>query len=170
MCNSNRRIDNKLNIFEGITQNWLFIGINFSMIAGQVLIIMIGGRALQVVHLNGAQWGYSIGLGFLSIPVAIITRCVPDNALQRIVPRLRWCQVVGYGRERSNRSQQADWDAALLKVREEIELVAWLPGRRSHTRDWRNICHRKPGLNSAAVMAGLIAGSIGGWPRTSNAA
>jgi P-type Ca2+ transporter type 2C len=65
--NSDHRIDNKLNILEGITQNWIFRGINLSMIAGQVLIIMTGGRALQVVHLNSVQWGYSIVLGFLSI-------------------------------------------------------------------------------------------------------
>jgi Ca2+-transporting ATPase len=133
------------------------------MIAGQVLIIMIGGRALQVVRLNGAQWGYSIALGFLSIPIAVITRCVPDDAFQRIVPRRWWSQ---HGRVVSNGSQQTDWDSALLKVREEIELVSWVHGGRLHAREWRGTSHRKSGLKPVAVMAGLIAGSIGGWPRT----
>jgi Ca2+-transporting ATPase len=134
MHNSNRRIDNKLNIFEGITRNWLFIGINLSMIAGQVLIIMIGGRALQVVRLNGAQWGYSIVLGFLSIPVAIVTRCVPDDAFQQIIPRRWWSQMAKHGRAVSNGGQQTDWNSALLKVGEEMGLVSWVHGGRLHAR------------------------------------
>jgi P-type Ca2+ transporter type 2C len=125
------------------------------MIAGQVLIIMIGGRALQVVHLNGAQWGYSIVLGFLSIPVAIITRCVPDDAFQRIIPRRWWSQIARHGQVVSDGNQQTDWDSALLKVREEMELVSWVHGGRLHARDWRTISHRKPGLKPVAVMAGL---------------
>lgn len=136
------------------------------MVAGQVLIIMIGGRALQVVHLNGAQWGYSIVLGFLSIPVAIITRCVPDDAFQRIIPRQWWSQIASHGQEASDGRQLTDWDSALLKVRDEMELVPWFHGGRLHARDWRNISHRKSGLKPVAIMAGLVAGSIGGWPRT----
>ena len=62
-----------------------------------------------------------------------------------------------------------DWDSALLKVRDEMELVSWGHGGRLYTRDWRHICHRKPGLKPVVVMAGLMAGSIGGWPRNSNA-
>jgi Ca2+-transporting ATPase len=147
-------------------RNWLFIGINLSMIAGQVLIIMVGGRALQVVHLNGAQWGYSIVLGFLSIPVAILTRCVPDDAFQRMTPLVGWYRKAGHGRQASYGVQRSNWDSALVKVREELEVVSWVHDGHLNSHDWRTIHQRKPGLKPVTVMVGLVAGSIGGWPRT----
>ncbi|OBT53106.1 hypothetical protein VE04_07948 [Pseudogymnoascus sp. 24MN13] len=163
---NNRRIDNKLNIFEGITRNWLFIGINLSMIVGQVIIILISGRALQVVRLNGAQWGYSIVLGFLSIPVAVITRFIPDDVFQKIIP-YRWQpQVTTSALVVSDESQLKDWNSVLLEIREELEILSWIHGGRLHAYNRRNKSHRKSSLKPVAVMAGLVAGSIGGWPRT----
>lgn len=165
MHSSNRRIDNKLNIFEGITRNWLFIGINFSMIVGQVIIVMIGGRALQVVRLNGAQWGYSIALGFLSIPVAVITRCVPDDAFRKIIPRRWQLQVTTSMSVESGESQEKDWNSAILAIREEMKVLSWVYGGRLHACNWRGMFHGKSRLKPGAAMAGLVAGSIGGWPQ-----
>jgi Ca2+-transporting ATPase len=166
MHNSNRRIDNKLNIFEGITRNWLFIGINLTMVGGQVIIIFIGGRALQVVRLNGAQWGYSIVLGFLSIPVAVITRLIPDDIFQKIIPHRWQPQVTASAPVVSDESQLKDWNSVLQEIREELEIVPWIHGGRLHAYNWPNKSHRKSSLKPVAVMAGLVAGSIGGWPRT----
>ncbi|KFZ20554.1 hypothetical protein V502_03144, partial [Pseudogymnoascus sp. VKM F-4520 (FW-2644)] len=159
---NNRRIDNKLNIFEGITRNWLFIGINLSMIVGQVIIILIGGRALQVVRLNGAQWGYSIVLGFLSIPVAVITRLIPDDVFQKIIPHRWQPQVTTSAPVVSDESQLKDWNSALLEIREELEILSWIHGGRLQECNRRNKSHRKSSLKPVAVMAGLVAGSIGG--------
>jgi P-type Ca2+ transporter type 2C len=39
---NNRRLDNKLNIFEGVHKNWFFIGINCVMVGGQILIVFVG--------------------------------------------------------------------------------------------------------------------------------
>ncbi|KFY46430.1 hypothetical protein V495_02459 [Pseudogymnoascus sp. VKM F-4514 (FW-929)] len=163
---NNRRIDNKLNIFEGITRNWLFIGINLTMVGGQVIIIFIGGRALQVVRLNGAQWGYSIVLGFLSIPVAVITRLIPDDICQKIIPHRWQPQVTASAPVVSDESQLKDWNSVLLEIREELEIVPWIHGGRLHAHNWPNKSHRKSSLKPVAVMAGIVAGSIGGWPRT----
>ena len=74
--------------------------------------------------------------------------------------------MASHGRVVSYGGQQTDWDSALLKVREEMELVSWVHGGRLYASDRRTISHRRPGLKPVAVMAGLIAGSIGGWPRT----
>ncbi|KAL5346756.1 plasma membrane calcium [Pseudogymnoascus australis] len=161
----NRRIDNKLNIFEGITQNWLFIGINLTMVVGQVIIILIGGRALQVVRLNRAQWGYSIVLGFLSIPVAVITRLIPDDIFQKIIPHRWQPQVTTSALVVSDESQLKDWNSVLLEIREELEILSWIHGGRLHAYNRRNKSHRKSSLKPVAVMAGLVAGSIGGWPQ-----
>ncbi|ROW04736.1 hypothetical protein VMCG_04813 [Cytospora schulzeri] len=90
---NNRRLDNKLNIFEGITRNWFFIGINLIMIGGQVLIIFVGGAAFEITRLNGKEWGLSIGLGAISIPWGILIRKFPDRWAAAALPwfiRKRW--------------------------------------------------------------------------------
>nr|XP_036585249.1 calcium-translocating P-type ATPase [Colletotrichum truncatum]KAF6795146.1 calcium-translocating P-type ATPase [Colletotrichum truncatum] len=52
---NNRRLDNKLNIFENITKNYFFIAINLIMIGGQVLIIFVGGAAFDIERLGGRR-------------------------------------------------------------------------------------------------------------------
>ncbi|KAM3071240.1 plasma membrane calcium [Clarireedia jacksonii] len=84
---NNRRLDNKFNIFEGVTKNWFFIGINVVMIGGQVMIMFVGGRAFNIKRrLNAAQWAYSIVLGFLSIPAGACIRLIPDELLISLIP------------------------------------------------------------------------------------
>ncbi|PMD50959.1 calcium-translocating P-type ATPase [Hyaloscypha bicolor E] len=85
---NNRRLDNKFNIFEGIQHNWFFIAINAIMIGGQVMIVFVGGKAFHVTPLNGPQWGYSLVLGALSLPVAIIIRLIPDEWIANLVPKI----------------------------------------------------------------------------------
>jgi P-type Ca2+ transporter type 2C len=72
-----RRIDSKFNVFVGIHRNWLFIGITLITLAGQVLIVNVGGVAFSVTRLNGIQWLVSILLGTLSLPVGALIRLVP---------------------------------------------------------------------------------------------
>jgi Ca2+-transporting ATPase len=83
---NNRRLDNHFNVFEGITHNWFFIVILLIMIGGQTMIIFVGGVAFQVTRLNGAQSGYSIVLGFLSLPVGMIIRLIPDELVRKCLP------------------------------------------------------------------------------------
>ena len=83
---SNRRLDNKLNIFEGITRNYFFMVINLIMIGGQVLIIFIGGQAFKIVRLDAKEWGLSIGLGAISIPWGALIRKIPDRWVGGMLP------------------------------------------------------------------------------------
>ena len=39
------------------------------MIGGQVLIIFVGNEAFKITPLNGKEWGLSVGLGALSLPI-----------------------------------------------------------------------------------------------------
>ncbi|KAF8470671.1 plasma membrane calcium-transporting ATPase 2 [Kalaharituber pfeilii] len=75
---NNRRLDNGLNIFEGIHRNYFFIGINAIMFAGQVAIIFVGGRAFGITPITAVQWAICIGLAFISMPWAVAIRCIPD--------------------------------------------------------------------------------------------
>jgi Ca2+-transporting ATPase len=55
------------------------------------MIVFVGGKAFHVTPLNGPQWGYSLVLGALSLPVAIIIRLIPDKWIANLVPK-RWRQ------------------------------------------------------------------------------
>lgn len=48
------------------------------MIGAQVLIAFVGGKAFAITRQTGAQWGISIVLGALSIPVGMVIRLIPD--------------------------------------------------------------------------------------------
>jgi P-type Ca2+ transporter type 2C len=90
---SNRRLDNKLNIFEGIQRNYFFIIMNLIMVGGQVMIIYVGGQAFKVVPQNGKEWGMAVGLGAISIPWGAALRLTPDSVIEMLLPKFvtkRW--------------------------------------------------------------------------------
>ncbi|OLN81411.1 Calcium-transporting ATPase 2-like protein 5 [Colletotrichum chlorophyti] len=90
---NNRRLDNKLNVFENITKNWLFIFINLIIVGGQVLIIFVGGAAFQLHRLDGKEWGLSIGLGAISLVLGVLIRLFPDEWVAACLPwfiRKKW--------------------------------------------------------------------------------
>jgi Ca2+-transporting ATPase len=82
--NSNRQLESRFNILEGLRHSWLFIAVSLVMIGGQILISFLGEQAFSVVSLSGVQWAYSIVLGFLSIPVRDLIRRVPDAPIERL--------------------------------------------------------------------------------------
>ncbi|WBW72681.1 calcium transporting P-type ATPase P2 type, Pmc1 [Schizosaccharomyces osmophilus] len=83
---NNRRLDNKLNIFERITHNYLFVGI-FLVVAGiQVVIIFFGGAAFSVTRIDGKGWAISIIFGVIAIPLGALIRCIPNAFLRKVLP------------------------------------------------------------------------------------
>ncbi|KAK3368649.1 P-type calcium ATPase [Podospora didyma] len=210
LCN-NRRLDNKLNIFEGMLKNPFFIAINLIIIVGQVLIVCFGGEALSVAPLTATQWGISLFLGFLSIPVGVLIRLIPDNLLRRLLSwRLlmtRWTRRRAEGFYDTH--DELSWSRAVDNVRCELmmlrqprssrlgrlrhEIFAFLQGKtrsedspdvevsgpteRTPLLSPRIVSSRNsstPSLHRsksdsgvfgpAAVMAGMVAGSVAGWP------
>ena len=76
---NNRRLDNKLNIFEGVLKNYWFIGINAIMIGGQIMIVFVGGKAFQVTRIDGTQWAICILCALPCLLWAVLLRCIPDR-------------------------------------------------------------------------------------------
>ncbi|KAM0250950.1 hypothetical protein ACHAQJ_008408 [Trichoderma viride] len=75
-----RRVDNKIDIwYQGILKNPWFIGVQLLTILGQFLIIFKGGEAFDTKPLTGAQWGWSLLFGSLTIPLGALIRQVPDE-------------------------------------------------------------------------------------------
>ena len=129
---SNRRLDNKYNIFEGILRNRYFLVIMIIMIGGQALIINVGGAALAVKPLDGAQWGFSILFGAISIPIGVVIRLIPDSLLQRLIPswlhRKRGPQVFV-----SDDDRRFEWNEAIETIREELAFLKSVRGGRLNT-------------------------------------
>lgn len=76
---NNRRLDNKLNIFEGVHRNYFFIVINIIMVAGQIMIVFVGGAAFQIKRIDGTQWAICILCAFPCLLWAVVLRCIPDK-------------------------------------------------------------------------------------------
>ncbi|KAI9669880.1 MAG: hypothetical protein M1831_006915 [Alyxoria varia] len=181
---NNRRLDNKFNIFEGVLRNWLFIVIMCVMIGGQVMIAFVGGAAFKVVRLNGAQWGYSLVLGALSLLVGIVVRLIPDEFIRAIAGMLPAGMVRYLSRSETTTDEEAqkfEWNPAINEVREELTFLKTFKGGRlnnlkfkiQHARE-SGLFPSRPSTNrsrsstnntlpAAAVAAGVVAGSIGGW-------
>ncbi|KAG6022615.1 hypothetical protein E4U40_004498 [Claviceps sp. LM458 group G5] len=90
-----RRVDNKLDIwYQGVLRNPWFIGVQMLTIVGQFVIIFKGGEAFDTVPLTGAQWGWSLLFGGLTLPLGALIRQIPDrhvaSIFQKVGQFLRW--------------------------------------------------------------------------------
>ena len=126
-----RRLDNEWNVFEGVLKNYWFLSIQLIIIGGQVLIVFIGGQAFAVHRLNRAQWAYSLVLGFLAMPVAIIIRLIPDELIARFLPAWPFSKDTGprlmlEGDEEAMRP----WNPAIDEIREELAFLKRIRGGR----------------------------------------
>ncbi|KAI5304103.1 plasma membrane calcium, partial [Ascosphaera atra] len=82
---NNRRLDNKFNILEGAHKNYWLMGITFIMVGGQILIVFVGGEALQVTRITGPQWAICVVCGICCIPWAMLLRLFPDRYMAAII-------------------------------------------------------------------------------------
>ncbi|KFY28682.1 hypothetical protein V493_02809 [Pseudogymnoascus sp. VKM F-4281 (FW-2241)] len=127
---NNRRLDNKFNIFEGVLNNYFFMGINVIMVALQVLIIFVGGQAFSVRRLDARGWGYSIAFGFLSIPVGAAIRCIPDELVARMVPASLFAPRINPELTLEDTEEQITFPKPLADVKEELSFLKKMKGGR----------------------------------------
>ncbi|KAF4977122.1 hypothetical protein FZEAL_6310 [Fusarium zealandicum] len=80
-----RRVDNKLDIwYQGVLRNPWFIGVQLITVVGQFIIVFRGGEAFDTEPLTGAQWGWSLLFGIMSIPLGALVRQIPDSLVQEL--------------------------------------------------------------------------------------
>ena len=112
-------------------KNWWFIGIQFVIVGGQILIMFVGGEAFSVTRITGAQWGISLVLGALSLPMAIIIRLVPDEIFERMIPRLPRRKKSGPAVfVEDDDDEPYQWNPALEEIREELTFLKKIRGGR----------------------------------------
>ncbi|EGU82337.1 hypothetical protein FOXB_07166 [Fusarium oxysporum f. sp. conglutinans Fo5176] len=129
---NNRRLDNKFNIFEGLTKNWFFIGISAIMCGGQILIIFVGGEAFQIAKKkqSGELWAMAIVLGFLSIPVGVIIRLIPDHFLEALIPEFLKQRAKNVPGLTVSDEEMSMYPEPLADVRDELNFLRRMKGGR----------------------------------------
>lgn len=54
----------------------------------QILIVFVGGQAFQVASIGGREWGISLALGVVSIPLGALIRLMPNGPFETLFNRL----------------------------------------------------------------------------------
>jgi Ca2+-transporting ATPase len=160
------------------------------------MIVGVGGKALSAVRLNGKQWGISLIIGAISLPVAVVIRLIPDEFIRKLIPRK-------FNQNQASRigipnDERFEWNDVFENIREQLtffkkihigqrnslkfrlkrpwerlpssdgNLIPGPPNGEVHTdanpprRSWTRFSSNSA-LGPAAAMAGVVAGSIGGW-------
>ncbi|KAF5392317.1 hypothetical protein D9757_001407 [Collybiopsis confluens] len=125
---NSRRLDRKLNIFEGMLNNWYFIIITLIEIVIQILIVFVGGAAFQVTRVDGEVWGISLALGFVSIPLGALIRLLPNEPFEKLFNRLGL-----FGKAEilpTSSIDQEGWSGAISFVRDNLSTFSQIRGGR----------------------------------------
>jgi len=168
-----------------------FIGINVITISGRIIIISVGGSALSTIRLDGTQWALSIAFGAISLPVAVLIRLIPNDFLLQFIShtrgrnqrphneRFEWNEALENVREQLTLLKnihggrlgalkftlRAHRQPLLSFNRNSIDGMPNSQANRDtgppHHKGTRS--RSNSGLGPAAVMAGVVAGSIAGW-------
>jgi Ca2+-transporting ATPase len=110
-------------------------------VAIQVLIIFFGGAAFQATSMNGRDWGLSIALGFVSIPLGFLIRLIPTPPVERLFVRLRIMRdpkgppklTKSEKKEAAERKREEDkerWNPAITQVCDRLETFSNIRGAR----------------------------------------
>ncbi|EPQ52794.1 Ca-transporting ATPase [Gloeophyllum trabeum ATCC 11539] len=165
-----RRLDRKLNVFEGVTRNYYFIGITLIEIAVQVLIVFVGGAAFQVTEIGGREWGISIALGFVALLVGCLVRLIPNKPVEKLFIKIRLLPNPNVLPTNSPQADAESWNRAIELVRDNLGTFAKVRGGRMRGSSFvgksRNARldegHIVPSLMT--MVPTLIASSVGaGW-------
>ncbi|CAL1380853.1 unnamed protein product [Linum trigynum] len=66
-----------INVFRGIMNNYVFVMVLGATVAFQIIIIEFLGTFANTTHLTSHQWGASVLIGFIGMPIAAILKMVP---------------------------------------------------------------------------------------------
>ena len=90
--------------------------------------MFIGGAAFQVTRIPAREWGISLALGFVSIPLGVLIRCIPSPPLERAFIKMkimRSDEVLP-----TTKPETAEWNTAITRLQDNLSLFPSLLGRR----------------------------------------
>ena len=102
-----RKINDQVNIFDGITSNPAFLTVWFVILIFQILCTQFFGRFISV-HINGLtglQWVYCIAIALVTFPINLLLKFIPDTV----------CPVLGEENEEDVKASANDY--AILRAK-----------------------------------------------------
>ena len=87
----------------------------------QILIVFVGGAAFSVTHIDGREWGISLALGFVSIPLGALLRCIPNEPVERFFVKVHLMPNQEF--LRTSRAD-SEWNSAIDLVRGNLATFA----------------------------------------------
>lgn len=72
---SSREMD-KIDVFKGILNNYVFVAVIGSTVIFQIIIIEFLGTFASTTPLNMSQWLFSVVIGFLGMPIAAFLKTI----------------------------------------------------------------------------------------------
>ncbi|PRQ44817.1 putative calcium-transporting ATPase [Rosa chinensis] len=73
----NSRDIEKINIFRGMFDSWVFLGVMVCTVGFQIVLVEFLGAFASTVPLSWQLWLLCIILGLISMPVAVVVKCIP---------------------------------------------------------------------------------------------
>ncbi|ORX36943.1 hypothetical protein BD324DRAFT_627796 [Kockovaella imperatae] len=127
-----RRLDRKFNVLEGFFRNYYFMGIFLIMVGGQILIVEVGGAAFSVTELYGRDWGISIIVGLLAIPLGALVRLMPTEPFGRFLVKYKMYPDPNKlpTSNVEEEEEKYDYNPALTKVKDNLNIYAGIRGGR----------------------------------------
>src|SRR5262245_40949120 len=87
------------------------------------MIVFVGGAAVQVTPMPGREWGISLALGFVSIPLGVIVRLLPNEPFDKAFTKLGF-----FGKRKevlpTASPEQEGWNGAISLVRDNLGTFA----------------------------------------------
>ncbi|KAJ4767417.1 Calcium-transporting ATPase [Rhynchospora pubera] len=71
----------KINVFQGILDNYVFVAVISTTVTFQYLIVQYLGEFANTIPLSSSQWFVCIFLGFLSMPIAALVKLIPVSSV-----------------------------------------------------------------------------------------
>lgn len=67
----------KINVFKGITENYVFVAVLTCTVLFQIIIIELLGTFASTTPLSLGQWFVCVFVGFLGMPIAAALKMIP---------------------------------------------------------------------------------------------
>ena len=80
--NARKLQKDELNVFTGIMGNWLYILIQSIIIAGQIILVTFGGRAVRTHPLSLQQHGYCLFISALTLVWGFFIKLLPIDVTE----------------------------------------------------------------------------------------
>lgn len=128
-----------------------------------------------MTKIDGKFWGISLALGFMSIPIGFLLRCIPNAPVERFFYKVRLMRDPALlPTERPNAGAEGQWNPAINLLSETLNTFSNIRGGRARASSFvvksRSARLEEAGVRLPSIMAmvpTIVASSVGaGWAPT----